>query len=245
MLRGRRLTEAMSYFEQTHTLATELNDRMWEAVAVGNLANVCCELDRFEDARRHVQRALALYRELGDPGGEGDVLRCASQIHRGMGNLGEAAEAIQEALDIARERNNRAWEAWWLVELGRVQLVRELPEDALESLHRAATLQLRLGDQTRAAVAWDATGEAYRAIGRYQEAIDFHRRAVSVHSRHGEQWLLAVTLDNLATALDQTGAATEARRHWTDAGQALIGFTDPAARRLRDRVGRLSAGPES
>ncbi|MGH3391870.1 MAG: ATP-binding protein [Actinomadura sp.] len=239
MLRDHRLAEAKSHFEETYTLASALGDRAWEAIAVNNLANVFFELGQLDEAQEYIQHALAQYRELGDRGAEGDALRCASQIQRKLGNLVEATQAIEAALDIARELDNRTWEAWWLVELGRVQMANDQPDDALESFHQAATLQRRIGDQSREADAWDATGEVYRALGRYEEAIDFHRRAVFSCRQLGQRWHLAIALDNLATALAETGATTEANTHWADAKTILSDFTDPAADRLRDRVSRL------
>lgn len=240
MLRGHRLAEAMSCFEQTHELALTLGDRAWEAIAMNNLANVFLELGQLDEAQQRIQHALSLYRELGDRGSEGDALRCVSQIQRGLGHFDDASQSINTALDIARELGNRPWEAWWLVELGRVQMARAQADDALESFHRAATLQRRLGDQSREADAWDATGEAYRALELYQEAIDFHRLAVARYRQLGDRWHLAVALDNLATALAETGATTEASGHWSEAEEVLAGFTDPTVERLRDRVARLS-----
>jgi len=239
MLRGHRLTEAMTHFQRTHELAIALKDRSWEAIAVNNLANVYVELGQLDEARQHIQHALALYRELSDRGGEGDALRCVSRIERGSGNTAGAAQAIEAALDIARELSNRTWEAWWLVELGRVRMAQNRLDVALESFHQAAVLQRRLGDQSREADAWNATGEAYHALRHHAEAIDFHRRAAASYRSLGETWNLAVALNNLATALIEIGATTEAQGHWSDAARALADFTDPVSNRLRNRVDRL------
>lgn len=240
MLRDHRLVEARSYFEHTHVLALALGDRTWEAIAVNNIANVFLELGQLDEAQEYVQRGLTHYRELGDRGAEGDALRCVSQIQRTLGNLLEATQAIEAALDIARELDNRTWEAWWLVELGKVQLANGQADNAIESLHRAATLQRRIGDQCREADAWDATGDVYRALGRHVEAIDFHRRAVAGYRQLSQRWHLAISLDNLAGALADTGKTAEAGTLWEEAERILADFTDPAADRLRGRISRLS-----
>ncbi|OXM43960.1 hypothetical protein CFP75_36295 [Amycolatopsis alba DSM 44262] len=241
LLRDHKLVEAQSYFARTLALASTLDDRGWEAIATNNLANVSAELGRLEEAEQRIARALSLYRELGDRGREGEALRCASRIQRDSGRFLEAAQSMETALSIAHDFDNMPWEAWWLIEFGRVQMALEEFDHALESFNRAAALHRRLGDRSREAEAWNATGEAYRALGRYQEAVEFHRRSVDVHQRLGEQWQLALALGNLASALADTGAVTEANNCWGRAERSLEGFEDAAASRLRARA-RAASG---
>ncbi|SDM84013.1 ATP-binding protein [Allokutzneria albata] len=235
VLRAHRLAEARAHFEQTLELAVRFGDREWEGIAANNLAYALAELEDYEAAKAAHQRALAIYRELGDRGAEGDALRCASQILRGAGNPAEALFAIETALGIAQEFDNRAWEAWWLVEFGRVQVALGRVDDAIDSYHRAAVAQRRIGDRGREAVALDATGEAYRLRGQHKEAIDFHLRASAVFRELGDHWALAGALVNLADAVAESGDPAAADEHARSALTALDDFTDPAARRLRER----------
>ncbi|MCC9306706.1 hypothetical protein LN042_06225 [Kitasatospora sp. RB6PN24] len=133
-------------------------------------------------------------------------------------------------------------EGYWLLQLGAAQRAVGCPEDALVSYHRAAVLQLRLGDRSREALAWDGAGLAHRDLGRAAEAMDFHRRAASVHRELGDRWHCAVALCRLADTLEATCAPAEAPQYRREALALLGEFTDPGAMRLRERLGATSGG---
>jgi hypothetical protein len=65
---------------------------------------------------------------------------------------------------------------------------------------------------------------------------------VLIHRELGDQWALAISLANLATALQDTGEPDDARSYWREAMAALADFDDPRAARMRARLSaRLSA----
>ncbi|WP_243788575.1 tetratricopeptide repeat protein [Saccharopolyspora gloriosae] len=236
-LRGHELDRALIRFEQTHRLAVEVGDEYWIAVSSNNTANVYLGLERFEEAVVLLRDAKERYTRLGVPGGRGDALRGLSHAHRGLGRPESAHGYVEEALAIAHEHENRAWEAYWSLELGRVQVELGQPSEALISFQRAASLQRRLADRSREAEALDATGTAYLALDRADEAAGFHRMAANSFRELDDRRQLAIALDHLTTALDHTGdaEADECRR---EAAGLLADFTDPAAERIRTRLRR-------
>jgi tetratricopeptide (TPR) repeat protein len=235
-LRARELPQAHEWFERTGEIAAELHDEYWMATAWNNTANVDLELERFAEAADLLERVLAVFRRLDARERAGDTLRGLSRAHRGLGAPDKASTAIEEALVIAEEVQNRAREAFWLVERGHVQLELGNPDEAMVSFQRAAMLQRRLGDRAREATTLDATGQACQRADRYAEAVGFHRIAATTFRELDDRWQLAVALDHLATAVDATGAATEARTYREEATGLLDGFTDPRARRMRARL---------
>jgi tetratricopeptide (TPR) repeat protein len=111
-----------------------------------------------------------------------------------------------------------------------------------------ATIQRRLGDRSREAMAVDGAGEAYREMGQPDEAVSFHLRAAATHRQLDDDWELAVTLDHLALALVAAGRAEAAHRHWQEADTLLARFDDPRAAALRHSIAarRLGdAGPQA
>ena len=176
-------------------------------------------------------------------GGEGDPLRGLSHAHRLFGDAARAREFIQDALTIARDHRNPAWEAFWSLEEGRVLVALGTPAEALAPYQRAASLQRQLDDRVREAAALDATGEAYQALGRHEDAAEFHRYAVDIFQRFDERWPLAVALHNLAAALLTTGESQAAATHLDEAATLLTAYDDPAARRLYTEVETLRQPP--
>jgi tetratricopeptide (TPR) repeat protein len=235
-LSSHQLAEALSFFQRTNEIAIQLDNQFWLALSTNNIANVRLELEEFSTAVDMLTVALVMCRRLGIPGTEGDALRGLSQAYRGLGWPAEAEQMIDEALRIAREHENSAWEAFWLTELGRVQVDLGDPGNALESFRRAAASQRQLGDRTREADAYDATGEAYQAMGRHDEAVNFHRLAVATFRELDEQWRLALALHHVANALHGQGEGSEARRLWSEALHILTEFTDPRALRIQSEI---------
>jgi tetratricopeptide (TPR) repeat protein len=193
------------------------------------------ELERFDEAEALLSTALPTFRRLGIRGDEGDALRGLSRASRGRGRHAAAREFIEQALAIARERDNSAWEAHWLYEYGNVLLDLDEPDEALVAYQRAAVLHRRLGDRTREACAVDGTGVAYSRLDRGDEAAEFHRLAVTVFRELGDRWHLALALANLGDAVP--GSNTEPYREALD---LLAVYQDPASVRRQEEIrGRL------
>lgn len=244
-LRTRQLQLASDHFKQAQLIFEERRDSHWKAVIQSNLTEVLYELRHVEAARRNVLSALDAHRRNGNPGGEGNALHLLSAIQHESGEYADASRSGEEAVAIARERQNRMWEGYWLLDLARAQRATGQLDDALLSYQRAASLQRRLGDRSREARAWHGTGEVYRDLDRAEEAVEFHRIAAGAHRDMSDQWHLALALDGLARALQQTGseeARNEARSHWSEAARVLSAFRDDYAVSLRARMAEQARG---
>jgi tetratricopeptide (TPR) repeat protein len=175
---------------------------------------------------------LRILEQLGTRGDAGDALRGLSRVRRELGAPHEAREFVAQALAIAREHDNIAWEAQWLIDLGHALVaLDELPE-ALTACQRAAVLHRRLGDRSREATALDGAGIVYRLMSRPEEAVDFHRLAAATFRETGEQWRLALALTNLGAAL----RGPEAEASFREALDLLAAFTDPRSTRLQQEI---------
>ncbi|GGM65555.1 hypothetical protein GCM10011608_58460 [Micromonospora sonchi] len=234
-LRHRRLADALTRFGKSLDIFTRRGDLRWQALLLSNLAETRYELGDLTDAVTLLEQALTVQREIDDRGQEGNSLFFLSMALRESGHTDEARAAIEAALAIA-EHGSPVWLAHWLVEHARVLRVLGRPTEALEAVHRAATIQRQLGDRSREAMALDGAGEAYRDLGQPEQAIAFHLRAAAVHRDLGDDWQLALTLDHLATALIDAGRREEAHRWWGEAIERLAGFPDRRAVRLRHHI---------
>ncbi|MFB6441213.1 tetratricopeptide repeat protein [Streptomyces sp. NPDC056411] len=238
-LRLRRLDEARSHFEDSAALFRELGDSRWTALIQSNLAEALCELGRYDEAARILERSLADFRALGDRGSEGNALFLLCWAGRGSGDLDPAGEAIASALAIARQEDNQVWRGHWLLESARLERARGNPEGSLRLCQESAGIQRRLGDTAREAFAQDGAGEACQALGRYGEAVEWHRQAVALHRGLGARWQLAGALYHLADALDASGEHEEVRAVREETRELLREFDDPQAVARADRLARL------
>ncbi|XVS65532.1 ATP-binding protein [Actinosynnema sp. CA-299493] len=238
-LRNHEPDTALRHFRRSQEIADDLVDGYWTAVTSNNIANALIDLERPEEAVPLLHAALAGYRRLSIPGGEGDALRGLSHAHRLLGVPDQAHRFISDALSIARDRKNPAWEAFWSLEAGQVSLALGDPDEALVLYQRAASLQRQLGDRIREAAVLDATGEAYRRSARPADAIAFHQYAVDVFRQSDERWRLAVALRNLGAVLITAEGAQAAASALDEAAALFAEFDDPAVHRHRAEVDAL------
>src|SRR5437868_6883047 len=138
---------------------------------------------------------------MGDLNGLADSLGFLSMICRESEQYDLARHHVLEALAIARELDSPVSEGFWLLELGLVQLAAGHADESLVSFQRSASIQRVMGDRGREAQALDGIGEAYRELARPDEALEFHRRAASIHRELRAQWQLAITLEHMVMAI--------------------------------------------
>ncbi|MEU8209395.1 tetratricopeptide repeat protein [Micromonospora sp. NPDC049044] len=240
-LRHRHLTESLTRFGESLAIFERLGNPRWQALLLSNLAETHYELGELTEAVALLEQALVVQREIDDRGQEGNSLFFLSMALRELGRVEEARTAIESAIAIA-EGASQLWLGHWLVEYARVLRACGRQAEALEAVHRAATIQRQLGDRSREAMALDGAGEAYRELGQADEAIAFHLRAAAVHRQLGDDWQLALTLDHLAAALTAAGRPEEAGQQWREAHSLLAGFDDARAAAIRERIAASTPG---
>jgi tetratricopeptide (TPR) repeat protein len=83
------------------------DDRSHEARALGNLGLMHYYLCEFPEAVRHLQRALALYREAGDRLREARVLNTLGSLDMRLSRYQQAARYLWQALALHQEAGHK------------------------------------------------------------------------------------------------------------------------------------------
>lgn len=217
--------------------------------ALHNLAEALTRLGRFDEAMWQLRRSIGLARQLG-AGNTAVGLLGVADIHRQRGHDRQARAAYVEAVELARESQERQVLVPALAGLSLLD-AGSATQAALETAREAltcATTALR-------PFALVALGWAALAAGEAPLARDSAAEAVEVSRSIGAQDLVAESLELVAIAAEDSHAAavalTEARAIWR-AGDAVTGIArtevllggledaDAAARaRARNAAGRL------
>ncbi len=146
---------------------------------------------RFELAETdHLIARLPLHAE-ARPG------RAADAVRVGLEHATRAAEAYAE-LGLERERA-RAWET-----MGRLELLRRAPAEALTWFERALNVQQQAGDVLGLAASVEGAARALGELGRYDEALSLLGDSLTLNVRKGSRRgvaLLQRTLDALVSAM--------------------------------------------
>src|SRR5262249_28644232 len=101
--------------------------------------------------------------------------------------------------------------------LGRVDVESGNPQKGLESLTRAQSLAIELGDDPERAQVLQAIGVAYYSIPRYDEALKSIQESLEIKRRLDLKKGVAESLDMMATVQDATGKSADALKNYTDA----------------------------
>ena len=109
----------------------------------------------YPGAAEALEEALGIYRDLGDRGGEAEVLNEVGTLHRVRGDLDPAGACHQRALDLAREIGSSWDEAHALAGLARCALAAGRTAKAEDRLRQALEIFQRIG----AAEAADVSAE--------------------------------------------------------------------------------------
>jgi tetratricopeptide (TPR) repeat protein len=128
------------------------------------------------------------------------------------------------------------WEAWWLIEAGRVHLAADQDTEAMNCYRMAASLERQIGDHSREATALDCAGEVWLAAGNAEEAASFHREAAAMHRHLGDTWQEAIAIIHLAECEHVLGRDEASREQFTAALGLLQPFPDLRAAALRATV---------
>lgn len=230
-----RLEQALAFY-QRH------GPRLRTGLALHNLAYAAADLGERDQATRSANQALAIYRETeADHYLPASALLILARLAREVGDHTQAEGRLVEATALLESSGSPAMKAALRLEQATLHRAQGHHDQALETYWACETLQRSIGNRTGQAHAYDGIGQTMRALGRLQEAIDFHTMAARILRDPPQPWDLAQTLAHLADALADNDQPDQASNHRAEALTLLAPFSDPQATALRQRLQQLIA----
>jgi tetratricopeptide (TPR) repeat protein len=146
-----------------------------------------------------------------------------------LGQTRNAIDCYEEALEIARERGDKAYEGVLLGNLGGAYADLGETRRAIEFYEQALAIDREIGDRRGEGADLGNLGLAYADLGETRRAIEFYEQALATHREIGDRRGEGADLGNLGGAYHQLG---ETRRAIEFYEQALA-----IAREIGDRRG--------
>jgi DNA-binding SARP family transcriptional activator len=215
----------------THRVALEsarrAGNRRGEAWVLNNLGDA---LGGTRDAEGvgHLERSLAIRRDIGDHPGEAQAANNLADIYQRLGRTEEALGLLRRALDLNTEAGYRYGEGVALVNLGSTLLDAGRAAEAIDYLRQARLTFAGMDFLDGVGYALHTLGRCYLALNRDAEALDCLRQALASHQGTGNRRGQAATLRSLGTAQGRTGLAVEACGSWTQAAAMFTALGDTA-----------------
>ena len=204
--------EAITRHQAAIEAARHLSDRLGQANALHDLADVRRMTGEYPAAAQDLEQALGIYRDLGDRLGQANAFHDLGAVRRLTGEYPAAAQILEQALGIYRDLGDRLGQANALLALGAVrQLTGEYPA-AARVLEQALGIYRDLGDRLGQANALLFLGAVRRMTGEYPAAAQILEQALGIYRDLGSRLGQANALRDLGAVRRMTGEYPAAAR---------------------------------
>jgi DNA-binding SARP family transcriptional activator len=184
---GRKhLREGIDLLQQALDIRRDEGDRVGEAQAAHNLAEVQYLVNGPQVALPYLQQSLDVQRAVGHSGLHGATLNNLGEIYLELGRLNESVDCLTEALPIFVRIDSAHGQGHVLLNLGRVYLGLDRQSDALDCLQRALVIHRATGDRPNQALALKFLGQAQLSAGQVDNARESLSRALAVFTELGD-----------------------------------------------------------
>lgn len=232
------IATAIDEMERARSLAEISNDPATLSAALQGLARALNANGRLPEAAKYYERARKLAELRGDIERLGVILLNLGIIHYLRGEFGQASESFERARFRAQQASSQHTEAY--VEISQADVLRDQGqlEEALNAYERGMLLARQIEEPDLIAYCLDATGRAYRLLGRPELAEKMTRQALRLAEEREAHSERAVYLATLATLQCEAGHPKAALRSLHEAKLVL---ENSGARRELPRVHLFSA----
>jgi tetratricopeptide (TPR) repeat protein/transcriptional regulator with XRE-family HTH domain len=172
--------QADASYRYALSLSGALHDRLGQAHAHMNLANLRERQDRYRDALDHAQRALEFFEAAGHRDGTARTLNMTGWYHSQLGDHESALARCEEALTQLEELRDSPGQAHTWDSLGHAHYQLGRSHQAVTCFRRSVDIFHDIGDRYYEAEVLVHLGDGYAAAGDHDAADRSWREAVAV-----------------------------------------------------------------
>jgi len=198
-LRAVQPTSGINYGNQALTLAQKLTWKKGIADACYALGYNYLSKNNYGAARSNFQKAVNLYRDLGDRRGRSNTLIGLGDIFREQGNYSDAEIYYNSADSIKEAMKDNQGKAYCYTRMGSVYELRGNYPKALEYDLVALSIFEKSGDKHGVADNLENIGAIYQKLGDYSNAQDYYTRALGICEQMGFKTGIANCLEKSGT----------------------------------------------
>ncbi len=219
--------EAFAVWQEALPVLLDASDRRAAAAIRMNFGLYFYESGRLGVAKRHLQEALGVFRDLLFDQGIRDCLINQSLVEEMQGNYSKAVQLLTEAWNLNHTLCDAETEGRILGNLAAVALESGYLVES-ENLHRAALeWRIRSGDEEGRATDLSNLGKIYDERGFYQTAYQYFEQSLRLRRAQQDREGESDSLINLAGALNHIGKLDEAMKFVLSALEAVRPLDSP------------------
>lgn len=199
------LEEAGRQFRSVQDIRSELQ-------ALAGLGVIYLKQGKLQEALNRLNRGMELSQRIGDRQIMARVANSKGEVFRNLNDLDAALEYYQAGRDYYHALGILAGEGNSLIQIGRVQFLKENWPKALEAFESAAG-KYRQTDERMLAIALGEIGNVHAQRGEVGQALDYYHQALKIKIAHSDFREAAFTLNDLGLVHLREGDA-EAAKEW-------------------------------
>jgi adenylate cyclase len=202
--------QAGEFYQRALEQALLMSDQPTQAKCQTCMAELMRKQGHYPESASWLDQAQALYEQLDDPEGTGQVLHFAGTLAAQQGDYPKARSLYEKSLEIRQNLGDRGHTASLLSNLGIV--ARFQGDYALaRSFHeRALAIRRELGDRWAIGVSLNNLGNVAVDQGNFNEARLLHEEGLAIRREVGDRWAIANALNNLGNLARAQGEYDEA-----------------------------------
>ncbi len=199
------------------------------AAVDNNLGMVYAKLGEYSKAVDYCERALTIFRKLGDTENEFNTLTGLGNIYKGCRQYAKAVEHYEKALAIATKYNNLSAKRESLTNLGNAYEHWGEYSKAVEHYQQALKIAEKLGDREGTGTILFNLGFVYEAWRQYSTAVECYEKALAVKTKAGDRLAEGQIFNQLGNIYKDWGQYSTAVNYYEKALEK--------ANKLHDREG--------
>ncbi|AKV03275.1 Adenylate cyclase [Labilithrix luteola] len=225
--------EALDAFNEMLARAYRLNLKSKGGAAHSRIGRLYRDTGRLEDAKIHLEAALALFEESNDERGIASTIDDLGKLYWLRGDYPRALESTQRALVMRRKFGDRRSIALSLNNLGLVYQDSGQFKLALDAFEQALRIRREIGDLVGVSISLNNLGTVAQDQRDDRQALTLFLEAYEVAKETGDRNRLALILTNLGETSNRLGDPAKAIQHLKQA--------EEIADELGDKLGLAEA----
>ncbi|MFO0742338.1 MAG: tetratricopeptide repeat protein [Labilithrix sp.] len=185
--------------------------------AHGRIGRLFRDTGRLDDAKGHLEAALALFEDAADERGIASTVDDLGKLHWLRGDYDQAVAATQRALLLRRKLGDRRSIALSLNNLGLVHQDAGQFMNALDAFEQALRIRREIGDLVGVAISLNNLGTVAQDQKDDARALQLFLEAFEIAKETGDKGRIALVLTNLGETYNRLGDPTKAIHYLTQA----------------------------
>jgi tetratricopeptide (TPR) repeat protein len=210
LLLSGRIDDALAAFREMLTLAFRLNLRHKGGAAQNRMGRLYRDTGQLEEAGKHLEAALSLFRAAGDERGIASSIDDIGKLQWLKGEYALALTSLRDGLARRRRLGDRRSIALSFNNLGIV--LQETGEfgQALEAFEQSLTIRRDIGDLVGVVATLNNLGMTAQEKQEYPKALSLFEEAFEVAKQIGDRNRIALVLTNIGETQYRSGNPTRA-----------------------------------